>query len=78
MNDLLKTPADFIHHIRRYTSSVANSIIYGQRAATYEDFWGHVSHHTCRSGSKADGEQIVYEVMDKVIPDWPWYHKSDG
>jgi hypothetical protein len=42
MNDLLQQPHDFIKHIRRYTSSVANSIIYGQRAATYDDFWGHV------------------------------------
>ncbi|EXJ79931.1 hypothetical protein A1O3_08216 [Capronia epimyces CBS 606.96] len=53
MNDLLAKPDDFIKHVRRYTASVANCIIYGQRAATYESFWGHVSCSSPSSWSEA-------------------------
>jgi hypothetical protein len=43
MNDLLETPEDFFNHISRYTASVATTLVYGFRAATFQSFWGHVS-----------------------------------
>jgi hypothetical protein len=43
MNDLLDSPEGFYDHIRRYTASVATSLTYGYRAATFQSFWGHVS-----------------------------------
>lgn len=43
MENLLEDPQDFIKLVRRYTASAASSIIFGQRAPTYESFWGHVS-----------------------------------
>ncbi|KAK7207664.1 putative cytochrome P450 oxidoreductase [Myxozyma melibiosi] len=49
LNDLVDDPSNFIKHVRRYTSSVACILVYGQRGETYENFWGHA----------------VYEVMEK-------------
>lgn len=49
MTDLLDTPEDFFNHVRRYTASVASSVVYGCRAKTFDDFWGHG----------------VYDVMEK-------------
>lgn len=43
MESLFEDPQNFIKLVRRYTASSASSIIYGQRAPTYESFWGHVS-----------------------------------
>ncbi|TVY34245.1 Cytochrome P450 monooxygenase, partial [Lachnellula occidentalis] len=43
MNDLLNSPTSFFNHIRRYTNSVASSVKYGYRAATFSSFWGHLS-----------------------------------
>ncbi|EXJ84074.1 hypothetical protein A1O3_04741 [Capronia epimyces CBS 606.96] len=42
MNDLLRDPDNFFNHIRRYTASVAATLVYGQRGATFDSFWGHV------------------------------------
>ncbi|KAK7619193.1 cytochrome P450 [Phyllosticta citricarpa] len=39
--DLLKTPEDFYKHVKRTTCSVANVVVWGHRAATYDEFWGH-------------------------------------
>jgi hypothetical protein len=41
--DMMNTPDDFYRHLRRVTASIACTFIYGQRGATYESFWGHVS-----------------------------------
>ncbi|KIW75333.1 hypothetical protein Z517_10074 [Fonsecaea pedrosoi CBS 271.37] len=49
MNDLLNHPDGFFNHIRRYTASVAATLVYGQRGATFDSFWGHA----------------VYDVMTK-------------
>lgn len=43
MNDLIRDPANFYNHIKRVTASIACILVYGQRAPSYEDFWGHVS-----------------------------------
>jgi hypothetical protein len=43
MNDLLETPNNFYKHVRRTTASIACILVFGQRAASYEAFWGHVS-----------------------------------
>jgi hypothetical protein len=43
MNNLLDNPTGFFNQIKRYTASVATSVTYGFRAATFESFWGHVS-----------------------------------
>ncbi|KAF2500783.1 putative cytochrome P450 oxidoreductase [Lophium mytilinum] len=41
LNDLLERPRDIYYHMRRLTSSIATILVFGQRATTYEDFWGH-------------------------------------
>ena len=43
MNDLLVEPEGFFNHIRRYTASVASTLVYGQRGSTFDSFWAHVS-----------------------------------
>lgn len=43
MTQLLKSPEGFFNHIKRYTASVATSITYGVRGATYDSFWANVS-----------------------------------
>ncbi|KAL4810336.1 cytochrome P450 [Aspergillus unguis] len=52
MTNLLSQPEDFYNQIKRYTASVASSLTYGFRGATYDSFWAHG----------------VYEVMDKWTP----------
>jgi hypothetical protein len=42
MNDFLETPENFYTHVRRVTASIANILIFGQRGATYDSFWGSV------------------------------------
>ncbi|EXJ84068.1 hypothetical protein A1O3_04735 [Capronia epimyces CBS 606.96] len=42
LNDLVTKPEDFYNHMKRLTSSIACILVYGQRATSYEDFWGHV------------------------------------
>jgi hypothetical protein len=46
MMNLLNKPENFYDEIRRYTASVATTIVYGFRAPTFESFWGHVSSTT--------------------------------
>ncbi|TVY53947.1 Cytochrome P450 monooxygenase patI [Lachnellula cervina] len=41
LNDLLRTPENFFDCIRRYTASVAATLVFGQRGATFESFWAH-------------------------------------
>jgi len=41
MNDLLRNPDGFFNHIRRYTASVAATLVFGQRGATFKSFWAH-------------------------------------
>ncbi|OCL14884.1 cytochrome P450 [Glonium stellatum] len=41
MFDFLETPEDFFKHFRRVTASIACTLVYGQRAPTYDSFWGH-------------------------------------
>ncbi|KAK5331677.1 hypothetical protein LTR93_000682 [Exophiala xenobiotica] len=41
MNDLLTKPEGFFNHIRRYTASVAATLVYGQRGSTFDSFWAH-------------------------------------
>lgn len=43
MNNLLDSPDAFFDHIRRFTASVASTLVYGQRASTIDSFWAHVS-----------------------------------
>ncbi|KEF57227.1 uncharacterized protein A1O9_07417 [Exophiala aquamarina CBS 119918] len=43
MNDLLTNPEGFFNHIRRYTASVAATLVFGQRGSTFNSFWAHVS-----------------------------------
>lgn len=43
MNDLLGNPDGFFNSIRRYTASVAATLVFGQRGATFDSFWAHVS-----------------------------------
>jgi cytochrome P450 len=50
MTDLLDSPDKFYNSIKRYTASVAASLTYGFRGATYDSFWAHG----------------VYDVMTKV------------
>jgi hypothetical protein len=42
LHDLVQKPEGFYNHIRRVTASIACVLIFGQRGATYESFWGHV------------------------------------
>ena len=37
--DLLETPDQFFHHIKRVTASVAAIVIFGFRAPTVHSFW---------------------------------------
>ncbi|KAH7072508.1 putative cytochrome P450 oxidoreductase [Paraphoma chrysanthemicola] len=39
MNNLLNDPANFYQEIRRYTSSVITSLVFGYRSDTYDTFW---------------------------------------
>lgn len=45
IHQLLTDPDNFYNHVRRTTSSISCILIYGQRGATYENFWGHVGCH---------------------------------
>lgn len=68
LNDLLRTPEDFFDCVRRYTASVAATLVFGQRGATFKSFWAHVSSILIR----IDGLYIlmlcqgVFDVMSKV------------
>lgn len=42
MTDLLDDPIGFYEHIKRYTASVATTVVYGYRASTADSFWGRV------------------------------------
>ncbi|OQO10321.1 hypothetical protein B0A48_04679 [Cryoendolithus antarcticus] len=37
LNDILDTPNDFLHHIRRYSNALTTSMVFGWRTPTYED-----------------------------------------
>ena len=37
LNDLLDTPVNFLEHIRRYTSAITTSMVFGWRSSTYND-----------------------------------------
>lgn len=50
MQDLLDTPDNFYKHLRRVSASIANILIFGQRAPSYESFWG----------------SCVYRTLDRV------------
>ncbi|KAF2727830.1 cytochrome P450 oxidoreductase-like protein [Polyplosphaeria fusca] len=39
MNDLLVTPEDFEHHVKRTTSSSTSITVWGYRAKTFDNFW---------------------------------------
>jgi hypothetical protein len=43
MFDFLDDPDHFYEHVRRVTSSIACTFVYGHRASTYDSFWGRVS-----------------------------------
>jgi len=43
MNDLLENPEGFYDYVRRYTASVASSLVFGHRGPTFKSFWAHVS-----------------------------------
>jgi hypothetical protein len=43
MRDLVKTPDEFYHHIMRTTCSIACSMVWGHRGATFDSFFGRVS-----------------------------------
>jgi len=49
MHDLVHKPEDFYNHMRRVTASIACILVFGNRGATYESFWGH----------------CVYDALDK-------------
>ncbi|KAI1617878.1 cytochrome P450 [Exophiala viscosa] len=49
LNDLVRDPGNFYNHMKRLTCSIACILVFGQRALTYEDFWGH----------------CVYDALDK-------------
>ncbi|OAG35989.1 hypothetical protein AYO21_09849 [Fonsecaea monophora] len=51
LNDLIQKPEDFYNHMKRLTSSIACILVFGHRALSYEDFWGH----------------CVYDALDKVL-----------
>lgn len=42
MHDLVKVPEDFYHHVMRTTCSIACAMVWGQRGATFDSFFGHV------------------------------------
>jgi hypothetical protein len=42
MYDFMTNPDDFYRHLRRVTASIACTFVYGQRAPTYDTFWGNV------------------------------------
>lgn len=72
MNDLLNHPEGFFDNIRRYTASVATTLVYGQRGATFDSFWAHVSRLPRVRKDKGLMEiQGVYDVMTKA-----WLLKS--
>ncbi|OCK74678.1 putative cytochrome P450 oxidoreductase [Lepidopterella palustris CBS 459.81] len=41
LNGMLQAPDDMFNHVRRYTASVASILTFGQRAPTYDSWWGH-------------------------------------
>ncbi|KAK9623165.1 hypothetical protein V6Z94_004088 [Aspergillus fumigatus] len=41
IQDLLTTPDQFFFHIKRTVASIANILVWGFRAPSYEDWWGH-------------------------------------
>lgn len=42
MTDLLDDATNFYEHIKRYTASIATTVVYGYRAPTPGSFWGRV------------------------------------
>lgn len=42
MNDLLHSPEKTFYHIKRYAASVANVIVFGHRASSFDSFWSKV------------------------------------
>jgi len=67
MYDFLETPDDFYKHLRRVTASIACTLVFGQRGATYDTFWGHVSIDSkLLENSPNDGTQCVYDALKMV------------
>lgn len=58
MNDLLQSPEGFFDHIRRYTASVATTLVYGQRGATFDSFWAHVSRFPHPTAKITNGAEV--------------------
>ncbi|KAH3196234.1 hypothetical protein LV164_002689 [Aspergillus fumigatus] len=44
IQDLLTTPDQFFFHVKRTVASIANILVWGFRAPSYEDWWGHTVH----------------------------------
>lgn len=68
MRDLLKSPDDFYHHIMRTTCSIACSMVWGHRGATYDSFFGHVSDLVPLPWVQLTVffSQCVYDAMESV------------
>ncbi|KAI1009821.1 hypothetical protein LB504_003034 [Fusarium proliferatum] len=90
LRDILTTPADFYHHVMRTTCSVACIMVWGQRGATYDSFFGRCVYDAMESYSEALEPGANPPVDDfpflKYLPDFmsPWrtraqrsYHAMD-
>ncbi|KAK8159123.1 cytochrome P450 [Phyllosticta citrichinensis] len=68
--DLLKSPEDFYKHVKRTTCSVANVVVWGHRAATYDEFWGHNVYKALEMFSEA--MEIVANPPVEQFPFLKW------
>ncbi|KAF4334392.1 oxidoreductase [Fusarium beomiforme] len=53
LRDLLDEPQDFYHHVMRTTCSVACAMVFGQRGASWESFFGHCVYDAMESYSES-------------------------
>lgn len=67
MNALLERPDNIFSEIRRYTASVAATIIFGFRATQADPFWAQVSIPNFRAPFQVtDVEKAVYSLVEEV------------
>ncbi|KAJ3545766.1 hypothetical protein NM208_g2349 [Fusarium decemcellulare] len=72
-HDLLKQPADFVKHLRRFTTSLSATMIFGFRCPSYQDHEIENLYHAADSLSDV-GRSVMASMMDfypilRYIPD---------
>ncbi|KAL4810589.1 cytochrome P450 [Aspergillus unguis] len=82
MRDLLQTPDDFYHHVMRTTCSIACSMVWGHRGATFQSFFGRCVYDAMDSYSESlePGANPPVDEFGflKYLPDFmsPWRQRA--